>query len=291
MKKWLCLLIAFVIALSLVACNGNETEHKGEGSPTVQGTDAPSLETTDAPTEVPTEEPTEEPTEVPTEEPVEEVKPDVLQMVINSDGTVTNAVADGPAITSHGADKVISIEQKTGLNVAQLTGGSCVYNAQIGDYYGDMENGFLLEIYFKVDSLPSGDPYWGIAENCEGGGFGIYVMQNGKIHAEIQIDGKYQIVEDTKTVELGRWYHVVFGWDTDVVSLYVDGQLVSEYKTDFGVIGFPMNQTAQYLAIGGCCSAGSSGGQGMVGSIGMCNMYLGVYDAQQMAGLYSDLMK
>ena len=172
----------------------------------------------------------------------------------------------------------------------QLTGGTCLYNAQIGDYYGDMEDGFMVEMYFKIDSLPSKDPYWGIADNCEAGGFGLYVV-DGKIRFDIHIDGAYQKLSDTKAIETNRWYHVRFGWDSDVLCLYIDGQLVAEYETDYGRMGFPPNATAQYLAIGGCCSAGSNGGQAIVGSIGVCNLYLGGMDADQVATIYNDLMQ
>ena len=83
----------------------------------------------------------------------------------------------------------------------------------------------------------------------------------------------------------------MFGWDSDVLCLYIDGQLVAEYETDYGRMGFPPNATAQYLAIGGCCSAGSNGGQAIVGSIGVCNLYLGGMDADQVATIYNDLMQ
>ena len=60
MKKFLSLLLALVMVLSLAACGGNT-------KPTEKPTDAPTAAPTEKPTEAPTTAPTEEPTEEPTE--------------------------------------------------------------------------------------------------------------------------------------------------------------------------------------------------------------------------------
>ena len=64
MKKFMSLLLAAVLVLSLAACGNNE--------PTTAPTEAPTTAPTTAPTEAPTTAPTEEPTDAPTEEPTEE---------------------------------------------------------------------------------------------------------------------------------------------------------------------------------------------------------------------------
>lgn len=295
MKRILCMLIVCLLMFSLAACGGEQVGAPTEASTglATEGqtpTEAPSELPTEDITEAPTEEPTEEPSVDPTEEPSEDAVPDILNFIVNSDASAKNGVADGPEITSHGPSKTVSVDSATGLNVATLTGGACLYNAQIGDYYGDMEDDFTLEVYFKVDSLP-GASYAGIAENCENGGFGLYVYSDGKIEYDLMLDGSYAVTVAPSKATLGKWYHCVCVWDGTMISMYLDGVLVDEYESDFAYVKFPPDATAQYLAIGGCCSAGSTGGGGFAGSIGVCNLYTAALNAQQVANAYQNLMQ
>ena len=282
MKKFLCVLIACFLLISFVAC-GETKENTSTAEPTT-------VETTDAGAKLPTEEPSVEPTEEPTEAPSEIARPDVLQFIVNSDGSASNGVEDGPEVTSHGAAKVVEVDGTTGLNTVKLSGGTCLYNAEIGDYYGDMEDDFTLEVYFKVDALP-GTSYAGIAENCEAGGFGLYVYADGKMEYDLMLDGKYQVTVAPSKVTLGKWYHCVCVWDETLISMYVDGVLVDTYDSDFAYVKFPADATAQYLAIGGCCTAGNHGGGGFVGSIGVCNLYTTALSADDVATSYRNLMQ
>ena len=74
MKKFLAILLALSMVLSLAACAS--TDNKATEAPTEAATEEvteePTVESTEAPTEEPTEAPTEEPTEAPTEEVTEE---------------------------------------------------------------------------------------------------------------------------------------------------------------------------------------------------------------------------
>lgn len=79
MKKFLALLLAVVMVLSLAAC----------------GSEAPAPAPTEAPAEQPAETPTEQPAEEPTAEPVEEYTgPDTFSMIANFDITTLDYVYD-----------------------------------------------------------------------------------------------------------------------------------------------------------------------------------------------------
>lgn len=70
-KKLICLLLAVVMLLSLVACTtqGNQETAAPTQTPTQAPTDVPTQAPTEAPTQAPTEMPTEAPTEAPTQAP------------------------------------------------------------------------------------------------------------------------------------------------------------------------------------------------------------------------------
>lgn len=294
MRKVFSILMVVMLTISFVACANNEqTATPTNGSditseaPQSANPTMPSVDVTEDPTEDPTEEPTEEPTEDPSSDLL-----GIIQMLINEDGTARNGVEDGPEITSHGAAKTVSVDEATGLNVATLTGGTCMYNASLTDYYGDLETAFTLEMYIKIDQFPSGsagEPYHGVVDNLEAGGFGFDIYPDGTLKFALRLDGAYAYTE-TK-IQSGNWYHIIAVWDGSVVSLYVNGALVTSYDSSYAYIGFPSDESAHYLAIGGCCAAGSHGGLGFKGSIGVCNLYAGAADANYVANAYQELIK
>ena len=292
MKKIIVFLLVCMMAVVAGACSNKEAE------PTVSPSLVPSVAPSDDPTEAPTEAPSDDPTEVPTENPnvtstpdtPEVVIPDVLQLVINSDGTVSNGVTDGPLVESYGEEKTVSVDATTGLNVVTFPTTSSVYDVQIGDYYTDLEESFTMEVYFKLDAIPP-TLYQGIVENCEAGGFGLYVFDDASIKFYLNLDGEYAIVTAPEKAQIGRWYHCVCVWDGNLVQIYMDGQLVDEYESGYGFVTFPSADTAWYLSIAGCCTAGIHGNAGVCGSIGICNLYTTALTADQITSLYIDLIK
>lgn len=292
MKKILCSVLVCVLAFSVVACGTTTPEALPSNAPTVSvnPTDAPTVTPTDAPTVTPTEVPSENQTATGAPVIPETVKPDILQLVINSDGTVSNGVADGPLVESYGEDKIVSVDSATGLNVVTFPSTDSVYDVQIGDYYSDLEEAFSLEVYFKLDAIPS-SLYQGIAENCEAGGFGLYLFPDASIKFYLNLDGEYAIVEAPEKAQIGKWYHCVCVWDGNNVQIYMDGQLVDEYESGYGFVTFPSVDTAWYLSIAGCCTAGIHGASGICGSVGICNLYTASLSADQVASIYSDLMQ
>ena len=92
-KKVLCIILAFVMVLSLAACSGELSEEKSESTVVQEATHTPeTVAPTKAPTEKPTEKATEKPTEKPTENPTE--KPEEPK---DTPANVDNAPADDNA--------------------------------------------------------------------------------------------------------------------------------------------------------------------------------------------------
>lgn len=294
MKKILCSILICALALSIVACSPETTETTSSDAPAESIAPTVSVSPTEAPTEMPTEVPTAAPTETPiaTLAPVvsEPVEPDILKLVINSDGTVSNGVAGGPSVESFGKNKTVSVDPATGLNVVTFPSTDSVYDVQIGEYYGDIGTSFSMEVYFKLDAIPSSG-YQGIVENCEAGGLGLYVFDDASIKFYLSLDGTYAIVTAPEKAQVGQWYHCVCVWDGDLVQIYMDGKLADEYMSNFAYVTFPSVDTAWYLSIAGCCSAGGHGNGGICGSVGICNLYTTPLTAEQIAAIYNDLMQ
>lgn len=288
MKKFLNVMLASLMLVVFAACSKTPADNKATATP---GASAPAAGTPTGTTSGTTATPSQDPTEAPTQAPDGMPVPDMIQFIINEDGTATNGVADGPDIRSYGASRTVSVDEATGMNIVTLGGGGNIYNASLEDYYNDMRTGFTLEYYFMATSLPA-TSYYGIVDNCEAGGFGAELHNagngNGIVRWNIHLDGAYYLFD--YEIELNKWYHFVHTWDENYACTYVNGELVDDYESDWAFIAFTNIATAKYLAIGGCCSGNVPGGQGMIGSIGICNMYSDAITAAQVAMLYQNII-
>ncbi len=159
------------------------------------------------------------------------------------------------------------------MNAARLPSGSNYYKAELADYYDKLETGFSIETFIKFTALPE-TGYLGIIDNCEAEGFGSELHRvndtTGTVKYVMYLDGAY--AELNAEVSLNKWYHIVMAWDGSVMSIYVDGELVDQYDSDYGYLQFTSVANAQYLAMGACCAA-TNGGQGFKGSMGICRVY------------------
>lgn len=158
MKKFLSLLLALMMVLSLAACGGN-TE------PTEEPTDAPTAAPTTEPTEAPTTEPTDAPTEEPTEEPTENEEVSLYMISLtyddnyisigdNENGTIRveyaingvrknttmelDALAQMEAEVEKAGLKALlgASEYGDGTNVASVMLVYSDWNSESADYYG-----------------------------------------------------------------------------------------------------------------------------------------------------------
>ena len=268
--KILIVLLTTCVVMFFVACDKDPSkETKTTLEPTVTNTQENVEETPKASA-------TLKPTATP--EPTIDVNAkapdaDFIDLVISGDGTISNGVKDSVELTTRGSISVID-STELGRKVAKFSGGSNYYSADLVEYYDRLEEGFSLETYVKFTELPTNVSYWGIIDNCELGGFGIYIYNNGPYKGEfkyfLHLDGAYE--ELSMDVEVNRWYHIVTTWDGSVMAMYFDGELVGSIDSDFAYIKFPQIIEAQYLAIGACCGV-PVGGIGFVGEMAVCRMY------------------
>ncbi len=265
------ILISILISICIISgCNKDNTKQPDK-----------SIEATETNTKTTEPEETTEPTATP--EPTQAPKPtvdvnapapaaDFIDLLFNTDGSVSNKVKDSVAITTKGVIKV-NEDTEIGMNAAQFPGGSNYYRADLADYYDQLEEGFSLEIFAKFTALPESG-YWGVIDNCEAGGFGLELHPlsdtTGNLKFSMHLDGAYS--EINAEASLDTWYHIVMTWDGSVMSIYVDGKLVEEYDSEYGYLQFTSVTNAQYLAMGACCAA-PTGGQGFKGSMGICRVY------------------
>lgn len=290
MKKVLLILLAALV-LILAGCSGGAATQNGatsEATLTPDVTATPVETSTPEATVMPTQTPTEEPTEAPSAIPV----PDILQLVLNENGTASNGVQGGFAVTDHGAAKEIIRDNSVGMNVVTFKGSGCVYNMDLTDVYGDIMESYSVEVFFKATTRPGDDIYWGIVDNQEAGGFGLnlYPKEGGgqyiKFAHKIDNEYRYPAMYD---IELDKWYHCVITWDETALVMYVNGQKVGEIDTEYGIPEFTTVDSAMYLAIGGQCAAGSHGGNGFKGQMGICNLYTQTLTAEQVSTIYQNI--
>lgn len=288
MKRVLLILMAALV-LILTGCSGGTGAENG-ATPDI--TPLPDVTSTPVETITPKATATVAPTEETTEEPSAIPVPDILQLVLNENGTAINGVQGGYEITDHGATKEIIRDASVGMNVVTFKGSGCVYNMDLTDVYGDITESYSVEVFFKVTARPGDDIYWGIVDNQEAGGFGlnIYPKEGGGQYIKFahKIDGEYQY-PTMYDIELERWYHCVITWDETALVMYVNGQNVGEIDTQYGIPEFTAVDSAMYLAIGGQCAAGNHGGNGFKGQMGICNLYTQTLTAEQVAAIYQNI--
>ena len=267
-------LILILVVISIFVISGcNKKDDTKQPDKTTEATAANTQ--TKEPEE--TKEPTSTPKPTKTPEATKDViakapDADFIDLLFNADGSVSNKVKDSVEITTIGSIPIAD-DTEIGKKVAQFPGGSNYYRADLADYYDQLEEAFSIEIFTKFTALPESG-YWGVVDNCEAGGFGSELHRvndtTGKLKFLMHLDGAYS--ELSAEVSLNKWYHIVMAWDGSIVSMYIDGELVDEYDSEYGYLQFTSVTSAQYLAIGACCAA-PTGGQGFKGSMGICKVY------------------
>lgn len=298
MKRILFLLLSCTLVLALFAgCGTKQTETGATESVTAEA--ATPGDAISSPTSAPTQSATEQITSAPTEKPADGPAEDVsnalaLSLAFDGTGNVSNGVAGGPEITPYQNSNIETLVDETaGKWASRMTGGTCFYIAPINDLYDRMANAFSLELFFNLTSAPSSG-YWAIADNCEDGGFGMEIhpgsgSSDANLKWNIYIDSAYYV--ETIPVELNKWNHLITTWDGNFVRCFLNGELVTEYESFWGEIKFTSIETARHLAIGACCSANNSGGNGMVGLLSVCNLYTTAINSETARVLFENNTK
>ena len=218
--------------------------------------------------------------ETPEPEPVEKPKADILDIVFNENGTVTDASPMNNEVKVFSSDNKtvpVAYDEVRKAYVASFNnpyGGDAATYARVD--YADNEafkkalaNGHTLETIFKVTyegELPNVEAKWFAGHQAGGTGF-LICKTSGERKNEITFlpnvstNGKSNWIWANSGVvpQSDVFYHVVGVWDKDAgkASVYVNGELKKTVAAE-GELHFPA-EAAQWFGIG--CDANPSKGE------------------------------
>lgn len=220
----------------------------------------------------------------------------IINMEITENG-VTNTAKDRFELSNKGntASNTIAYNeelQRYVVNFKGASGNPGVFNYPAADLTPILYDGFSYEIAFKVDDVNFSTNYVGILDLEEEGGFGLNVYKNGSstdtyiLKAEVSTGplktSGWQ--SDTITLEVGKWYHIVYSYNwvsktERTTALYVDGVKVAGVSLNgmnsklYRKPNFATNPGVEdFLCIGGCAQHKTNGINGFSGSIAICNL-------------------
>lgn len=236
----------------------------------------------------------------------------IINMEITENG-VTNAANDRYEFNHNGntAENTIVYDEELQRYVVNFAGSASkpgVFNYPAADLTPILYDGFSYEIVFKVDNVNFSNKYVGILDLEEEGGFGLNIYKNGTdtntylLYAEVSTGplktSGWQ--SDVVTLEVGKWYHVVYSYNwvsktERTTALYVDGVKLA------GVTLSGMNSklyrepnfatkpgVEDFICIGGCAQHKTNGINGFPGSIALCNLLPTPTDADSAKALSNE---
>ena len=234
----------------------------------------------------------------------EKKMPDILNLQINSDGSVVNGAQFRPALnsaTQSGGTKEVVYDETLGKSVISFVanGNPSSYTLPAGEFEGIFADGFAYEVVVKVtdiSKITGSVTYHGVLDYEEAGGFGLNIHKgtDGKFRLESEIafdnGSRYWEADTTGNLEFDTWYHCVFVYDGSSTALYINGVKVDGAEgltSPYHPTGF--GSASPYICIGGCAAAGApnAGVQGMTGSIAAANIFCDPITAEEVAELFA----
>ena len=231
----------------------------------------------------------------------------IIDLVINDDGSVTNAITTRPEIISQdfsGSTKTVAKDATLNMNAITFDGNSStpsVYNVSASNLTPLLKDGFSYEIMFKIDSTSFGTNYVGIFDIEENGGFGLDVYKKSgdstkfTLSAEVALGSGW--TKDTVDLNVGEWYHCVYVYTGSSTALYINGVKVSEQANAteaYRAPSFYNRAGEEYICIGACAQAWngsvkSNGINGMSGSIAALKFLPNALTEAEALALYNNV--
>ena len=170
--------------------------------------------------------------------------PDVLSVQFDTNGQAINAIT-GEALLAYESPSVY-YDNEIGMNAASMNGSNSFVFSSMYDTYPAITNGFTLEAYVYVDKYSSSTVC--PIGHMQSGGFGLQI-KNGELQFLVYTGNKaYEYA--SATMHYGEWIHVVGCYDGQTISLYMNGEKVSETKASASAWTLPTSG-AGYLVLGG----------------------------------------
>lgn len=197
----------------------------------------------------------------------------VLDVVFNADGTATDASSLKNTIVTGATRPTTYLNETYNLQTAKLTGNSsCFYkvdyqnNATIKNAF---TNGFSFEALYMVNTT-SGTMSPISAQ--ESGGAGI--EQSSNFEFWVRLGSSYTTLKSTAATVAGKYCHLIAVYDKagEKLKMYLNGNPVGEMNAP-GTFSFPSNTAAQWIAIGGDASTGTTAQSPLNGEIAVARMY------------------
>lgn len=157
---------------------------------------------------------------------------------------------------------------------AQFKGsGQCYYKidySQNETLKKAFQSGYTLELFYKPNSTRNMCPL----SAQEGGGTGIEQAGGGLITFFAHVGGGYKELKSAMTAAPGKFYHVVAVYDKAAgkTRIYVNGSPAGERKAE-GEFGFPSNDKAQWIGIGGDANGNGYAQFSLDGEVMIARMY------------------
>jgi hypothetical protein len=175
---------------------------------------------------------------------------------VQADKLIALQVVDGVAVDLSQHAYQVAVSGTVGLSngVMNFTKKGCLKIDGIKNHYLTMQKGFAIEMEFETGadiSTPQS-----ICSNMHAGGYGIQ-LTDGKVQFVLYHAGAYRYT--TAAVAANTTYHMVAVYDTETISLYVNGSLAAIKQLPPGLMGLPTNTASTYLCIGADSEPGGVG--------------------------------
>ena len=221
-------------------------------------------------------------------------------VTVNKVGTTTNRLLAAASASStsnlvaryDATNNTGSSHSNTATTIADLSGKGhtgTVYNITWGEDYAEFNgtnswvnlgvmnsNDITLEVTFNASSTV----YHHLIGNWESGGGGLW-LNEGKLGGNWYINGKYEYLYSSTTVETGKKYHAALTYDGSILKLYLNGKLESS-RTVSGTVSAPVSSTVMALGVNPAGAAATNDGL-FKGKIYTAAIYDGALSAEQIA--------
>ena len=174
----------------------------------------------------------------------DDLRPDVFSVRFHTDGSATNAVT-GEMLDAYEAPTVY-YDGTLGRNVASLNGTNSYVFTPMYDTYAAITDGFTIEACLYLDAYTTSTLY--PLGHMQSGGFGLQI-KNGELQFLVYTGNKAYERASAPMV-YGNWVHIIGRYDGESISLYMNGEKVSEVAASSAEWTLPTTG-ARYLVIGG----------------------------------------